>query len=240
MRPARATSITTRAGIALLALVTLASCASQTRQRMDRVVEDEIPADTAENRRQVHADLVRGMLDSGQYYAALAHIEAQVQASGSTLQLRLYEAEARRRLGQTVQAQAIYRELLKSRDHVADAYYGLGLTNAKSDLKLSVWQLQQAVKRRPADADMRNDLGYALMLSRRYPEALTELATAVELEAGRPESKARNNLVLLMLVTGDEAAVRRIVRETGMSPEKLSGLRRQAQALALPAKSPTS
>jgi Flp pilus assembly protein TadD len=223
-----------------LAALLLSGCATSTRQQMEQPVEQALPSDTPENRAQVHADLVRGMLDSGQYYAAIAHIEAQVQASGSTLQLRLYEAEARRQLGQTAQAQALYRELLKSPAYVADAYHGLGLTNSKSDLKLAVWQLQQAAQRRPADAGIRNDLGYALTLARRYPEALHELATAVELEGGKPDSKARNNLVLLMLVTGDEPAVKRIVRETGMSSETLSGLRRQAQTLAARPKSSAS
>lgn len=219
----------------LIAATLAAGCATATRRQMDRTVEDGVRSDTPESRREVHAELIRGMIDSGQYYAAIAHVQAQVQQGGGTPQLQLFEAEARRRLGQTSEAQAIYRELLKSRDYQADAYYGLGLISAKTDLRTGVWQLQQAVQRRPADPDMRNDLGYALILSRRYSEALNELATAVELEAGRPESKARNNLVLLMIVTGDEPAVQRLVRETGMSPDTLSGLRRRAQSLAAPA-----
>ena len=211
-------------------------CATATRRQMDRTIDESVRSDTPESRREVHAELIRGMIDSGQYYAAIAHVQAQVQQGGPTQQLQLLEAEARRRLGQNTEAQAIYRELLKSRDYQADAYYGLGLISAKTDLRTGVWQLQQAVQRRPADPDMRNDLGYALILSRRYREALNELATAVELEAGRAESKARNNLVLLMIVTGDEPAVQRIVRDTGMSPETLSGLRRRAQSLAAPAR----
>ena len=222
----------------VLAAAMASGCATSTRRQMDRVVDEGVRTDTPESRREIHAELIRGMIDSGQYYAAIAHVQAQVQQGGITPQLQLFEAEARRRLGQTSAAQAIYRELLRSRDY-QDAYYGLGLISAKTDLRTGVWQLQQAVQRRPADPDMRNDLGYALMLSRRYREALNELATAVELEAGRPESKARNNLVLLMIVTGDEPAVQRLVRETGMSPETLNGLRRRAQSLAAPAaKSP--
>jgi Flp pilus assembly protein TadD len=223
-----------------LGIVSVAGCASQMRRDMDRTIDSEVRSDTPESRREVHTDLIRGMLDTGQYYAAIAHVQTQIQQSGSTPQLRLFEAEARRRLGQNAEAQAIYRDLLKSRDYQADAYYGLGLISSKTDLRTSVWQLQQAVQRRPTDPEMRNDLGYALMLSRRYKESLNELATAVELEAGKPDSKARNNLVLLMLVTGDEPAVKRLVRETGMSPETLSGLRRRAQALAAPVKTPPS
>jgi Flp pilus assembly protein TadD len=218
----------------ILLCALLAGCATQQRRQMEQVVEEQVPADTPERRRQVHADLIRGMLAGGQYYAAIAHIQAQVQQAGSTPQLRLFEAEARRKLGQDEPARALYRELLKLRDHAADAYYGLGLISAKTDLKLAVWQLQQAVQRRPADAEMRNDLGYALMLARRYPEAMNELSTAVELDAARGEPRARNNLVLLMLVTGDETAVRRLVRETGMSDDTLAGLRRRAQALNSP------
>ncbi|MCC2655383.1 MAG: hypothetical protein K0Q76_491 [Panacagrimonas sp.] len=221
--------------IGLMAASLAVGCATATRRQMDRTIDESVRSDTPESRREVHAELIRGMIDSGQYYAAIAHVQAQVQQGGPTQQLQLLEAEARRRLGQNTEAQAIYRELLKSRDYQADAYYGLGLISAKTDLRTGVWQLQQAVQRRPADPDMRNDLGYALILSRRYREALNELATAVELEAGRAESKARNNLVLLMIVTGDEPAVRRIVSETGMSPETLSGLRRRAQTLAAPA-----
>jgi thioredoxin-like negative regulator of GroEL len=218
-----------------IAAALAAGCASTTRRQMDRTIDEGVRSETPESRREVHAELIRGMIESGQYYAAIAHVQAQVQQSGPTEQLQLFEAEARRRLGQTTEAQAIYRELLKSRDYQADAYYGLGLISARTDLRTGVWQLQQAVQRRPADPDMRNDLGYALILSRRYREALTELATAVELEGGRPDSKARNNLVLLMIVTGDEPAVQRLVRESGMSPETLSGLRRRAQSLAAPA-----
>lgn len=218
--------------LATVAVAVSAGCASGQRRQMQQIVDSEVRTETPESRRELHADLIRGMLDSGQFYAAIAHIQAQAQENGSTPQLRLFEAEARRQLGQNAEAQAIYRELLKTRDYQADAYYGLGLISARTDLRTSVWQLQQAVQRRPANADMRNDLGYALILARRYPEALNELATAVELEGGRVDSKARNNLVLLMLVTGDEPAVNRLVRETGMSPETLSGLRRRAQSLA--------
>lgn len=228
MRPARILS-------ALVLAAALGGCATETRRNLDRTVDQEIPSETPESRRQVHVDLIRGMIDNGQYYAAVAHIQAQVRESGATPQLKLFEAEARRNLKQNAEAQALYRELLKNPNYAADAYYGLGLISAQTDLRTSTWQLQQAASRRPADADIRNDLGYALMLARRYPEALAELATAVELEAGSGSAKARNNLMLLMMVTGDEARVQRLVAESAMPPETLDGLRRKAQTLSRPA-----
>lgn len=220
-----------RAALPIFAVVfVLAGCVSESRRQADQSVAAELPADTPEAQRQVHVDLIRRMLDQKQYYAALAHVQAQIREGGVSDELRLLEAEARRKLDQREPAQAIYRELLKTR-YAAEAYHGLGLTNVKHDLRTAVWQLQQAVQRRPVSAEMRNDLGYALMMAGRHQEALPELATAVELEAGSGSDKARNNLVLLMLVSGDEAAVKRLVQQSGMPAETLAGLRRQAQSL---------
>ena len=217
----------------VLLLACTSGCVTESRRAVDSAVAGEIPTDTPESRRRVHIDLIRKMLDQEQYYAALAHVQAQARESGQTEELRLLEADAKRKLGQAAPAQAIYRELLKGR-YAADAYHGLGLISVKTDLRTAVWQLQQAVQRRPTDAQMRNDLGYALMLSRRYTEALPELATAVELEAGTGSAKARTNLILLMLVQGDEAAVKRLAQQSGMSSEALAALRQQAQTLRKP------
>ena len=220
----------------ILCSVMLLGCSSQQR-RLDQQVSANIRGERPEDRQQVHLDLIRGMLGQKQYYAALAHVESlkqartyAQQATSDDADLLLLEAEARRRLGQKDAAQQIYRQLLAT-DRVAEAYHGLGLTNAGGDLGTAVWQLQQAVQRKPTDAQMRNDLGYALMIAGRHAEALTELATAVELEAGTGDAKARNNLVILMMITGNEAAVRRLATESGMSADSLAGLRRQAQSL---------
>lgn len=219
------------AGLIVLTLVLgLSGCAVSEKRRQAEAVVDESTTSP-----EIHADLIRRMIDQEQYYAALAHVQAQIAQSGSTPELRLLEAESRRRLGQTEQAQALYRELLKTQ-FVADAYHGLGLISASGNLSTAIWQLQQAVQRRPADARMRNDLGYALMMARRYSEALPEISTAVELEARTGSERARNNLVVLMLLTGDEAAVRRVAEQSAMSPETLARLRSQAQSLrAVPA-----
>ena len=177
----------------------------------------------------LHRDLIVGMLEQKQYYAALAHVQQQQNQSGATPELRYYEAEARRRLGQTRAADALYRDLLKS-DYAAQAYHGLGLLQVKTDLKAAVQLLQQAVQRQPTDTQMRNDLGYALMMAGRYQEALPQMATAVELDPGNVKSV--NNLIVLLLLRRDEAGARRVAEEGGISAEALAALRKQAQALA--------
>lgn len=176
----------------------------------------------------MYIGLIRGMLAQGQYYAALAHIEERQRAGVRTPELRLLEAEARRELGQRAPAETIYRELLAG-PFAADAYHGLGLLFGETNLTEAVRHLREAVRRRPTDARLRNDLGYALLLSGRDRDALPQFATAVELA---PDvEKHRNNLLLLLLVTGDEAGARRSAAQSGMSAERLEGLRRQAQSL---------
>lgn len=220
----------TRVAAAAAGLLLASACVSESRRQLDATVAPEIATDTPERQRQVHVDLIRRMLEQNQYYAALAHVQAQARETGGSEELRLLEAEARRKLGQRDAAMAIYRDLLRTR-YVAEAYHGLGLSNVQAQLPTAIWQLQQAVQRRPASAEMRNDLGYALMIAGRYSEALPELATAVELEAGAGGDRARNNLVLLMLVSGDDAGAQRVVRQSGMTDETLAGLRRQAQSI---------
>lgn len=179
----------------------------------------------------VHTDLIRGMLAKQQYYAALAHIEEEKRASGSTRELKLLEAEARRKLGQGPQAEKIYKELLNT-EYGGDAEHGLGLIYVNRDLNSAVQHLRLAVQRRPTEGTFRNDLGYALMVSGRYKEALPELATAVELDQNNQLS--RNNLITLLLITKDEARAKQVARDSGVSDEELAGLRRKAQTLVKP------
>lgn len=213
---------------ACVLLIGLAGCASFTRtSSADSTVRDRNSADDG----VVHADLIRAMLAKQQYYAALAHVEEQKRISGSTRELRLLEAEARRKLGQVVVAEIIYKELL-STQYRADAEHGLGLLYAKRNINVAVQHLRSAVQRRPTQVTFRNDLGYALMVSGRYKEALPELATAVELDPN--DSLSRNNLITLLLVTKEDTRAKQIARSSGVSDDELAGLRRKAQSLMKP------
>jgi tetratricopeptide (TPR) repeat protein len=214
--------------ILLMAALSLAGCALP--QRVDappRAPSGSADALTVD--REVYADLIRSMLDQGQYYAALAHVQQRRAAGGGNAdELRYLEAEARRGLGQIAAADGLYQGLLRGR-LAGQAYHGLGLLHAGSDLPRAIAYLREAARVRPTDADVRNDLGYALLRARRYRESLHELATAIELA---PQGdKARNNLLLLMMVQGDNAAVERIVRESAVAPATVARLRQQARAM---------
>ncbi len=176
----------------------------------------------------VYLDLIRSMLDQRQYYAALAHVQEQRRLGGGTVQLDYLEAEAQRQLGQTAEADRLYRGLLRGALS-GEAYHGLGLLYARTQPKQALAYLKEAARRRPTDAEIRNDYGYALLRVSQYDAALPELATAIELA---PEFEtARNNLVLLMILRRDEASVSKIVTESGIPPATVERLRRQAAGL---------
>ena len=191
---------------------------------------DELDSvDTEKSGRAVYADVITALIDQEQYYAALAHIQQQQRQQGNTDQLRFLEAEARRHLGQSAEAEKLYKQLLRS-SFAAQSHRGLGLLYAPRDLNASVQHLREAVQREPTNAGMRNDLGYALMSGGRYREALTEIATAVELEPGL--DKARNNLIVLLILSRDEAGVKRVAAAGSVNDKSLASLRRQAQNLS--------
>jgi len=205
----------------------LGACAGPSRVGDGSSVRERSNADDG----VVHTDLIRGMLAKKQYYAALAHIEDEKRTSGSTRELKLLEADARRKLGQGLQAEKIYKELLGT-EYDGDAEHGLGLIYASRDLNSAVQHLRLAVQRRPTEGTFRNDLGYALMVSGRYKEALPEFATAVELDQNNQLS--RNNLITLLLITKDETRAKQVARDSGVSDDELAGLRRKAQSLTKP------
>jgi len=184
---------------------------------------------------ELYTDAVRAMMAKGQFYAALAHLQEDRRVHGDSPMLRLLEADARRNLGQDRDAELLYKGLL-SGAQAADAHHGLGRIYAGRDLAMSVDHLRKASALRPTDVDIRNDLGYALMRARRYPEAKVELATAAELAPG--ELKSRNNLLILLMLMRDEAAVRRIALSTGVDDSLLGLLRAEAASLQNPLTQP--
>jgi Flp pilus assembly protein TadD len=186
------------------------------------------PSDTQLDQQKIHLDLVRGMIAQNQYYAALAHIQEQRNRGYDDNQLRLLEAESQRQLKRYADAERNYRLLLLT-PLAAEAYHGLGLLFAGRDLNQSIANLRRAVQKQPASSAMRNDLGYALMLAGRYPEALPELATAAELAPDQVQNT--NNLIMLLVLMNDEASVKRVAADAGIRSDQLAQLRERALSL---------
>jgi Flp pilus assembly protein TadD len=211
-----------RRALVFVALAALPACSTMSHSDADHADDKAVALKSG----PIHTDLIRDMLANGQYYAALAHIEDERRNGGDTPELRLLEAEARRHLNQRAQAEALYRGLLDG-PYAGPAYHGLGLLYVDTDLRTAIGDLRQAVRLMPTEVDFRNDLGYALMQAGRYTEAMPELSTAAELA---PESrKSRNNLIILMMLMGNEAAVQRLAAGAGATADDLQRLRAQAQ-----------
>lgn len=217
--------------ISAIALALLLQACATPQHIEDSVERGELPSSDNRSALEIHTDLVRGMLAQKQYYAALAHIQDQKRQGVVGDQLRLLEAQARSNIGQTAEAETLYKSLLTGR-YDGEAQQGLGLLYAgRNDFSAAADHLRAAVQRRPTNVEMRNDLGYALIKLGRYREALPELATAVELD---PQgTRSCNNLVMLLVLMRDEAGVKRVATQAGISDDVLAGLRRQAQTLAV-------
>lgn len=191
----------------------------------------EGPEPTAASESALYLEAVRGLIGQGQFYAAIAHIEEDRRVYGDTTELRLLEADARRSLKQNKASEALYRGVLRSAGRgplAGKARHGLGLLYAPVDLNAALVELREASRLRPTDAAIRSDLGFALMQVRRFQEARVELATANELA---PDNvAARNNLLILLYVLGDDAAAQRLAAAAQVDSSLLARLKGQAQS----------
>ncbi len=207
----------------------LSACAAQAVRRSPPPADDYQPVAADPSKVvEIRDDVIRGLLDKGQYYAALAHIDEQKQNAPNNAQLIYLEAEARRRLGQLAAADQLYRRLMGGALE-GKAWHGIGLMAARNDLDGAIRALRSASTKLPTDVEIRNDLGYALMEAGRYTEALPELSTAAELAPA--QLKSRNNLIILMLLSGNQEVAEQMGKQAGATAETMKRLRADAQGI---------
>jgi len=212
---------------ALVIMLLLSGCAQRVVRQTPPDDYEPIAADPSKVV-EIRDDVIRALLDKGQYYAALAHIQEQKQAAPDSAQLIYLEAEARRHLGQTAAAELLYRRLMGGALE-GKAWHGIGLMLTRKDLEGAIRALRSASAKLPTDVEIRNDLGYALMEAGRYSEALPELSTAAELAPA--QLKSRNNLIILMLLTGNQPGADQMAKQAGATAETMKRLRAEAQSI---------
>jgi Flp pilus assembly protein TadD len=222
----------TPGSLALLFCAVLScGCATSVRhsQAPEQRAEVEDARETQEKERQVHVALIRDMVDRGQYYAALAHIEDEERGGNASDEIHLLEADTRRHLHQSVAARALYQALTVGK-LAGKAYHGLGLMDAESGrLQQGIGEMRRASELDPTDVQTRNDLGFALMQSGNLNAAMPELSTAAELAPDQLLS--RKNLFILMILMGNEAAASQIAQRSGFDVTTLTRLRGDAQRI---------
>lgn len=159
----------------------------------------ERPALLADNR-ATHVQLVTQMQQKGLYFASLAHIDALQQRWGADAELDLLRADALRQTGQTANARTVYSQLLAT-PMKARAAHGLGLLAGRAgDFQGAVGFLQQATQAAPTDADVLNDLGFALMQQGQWADARLPLMKASELASDNP--RIWSNVALFLTLDG--------------------------------------
>lgn len=212
----------------MLALgIALAACGgSGFVQDVERETELRSPAEAED---AIYRDLIAQLLQQEKYYAALAHIEEHQRSVGDDPRLSLYEARALYGLRLDGQAKAVFLSLRGTR-YDAEAHHGLGLIDARdAELEQAIEHFILAVRARPTNVAMRNDLGFALLRAGRPEDARLQLSTALELEPSN--QRARTNLMLLMLIRGEEQSARQLAESVGMTDSELTQLRDQAERL---------
>lgn len=184
-------------------------------------------SDGAEAGAHTRLGMIRKLVGEGRPYAALAHLDASAAKGPAADQLR---ADILRRTGRSEEARALYQGLL-STCLAAAGQHGLGLlAGQEGRIEESLAYLRQARQGVPADARVRSDLGYALMLSGDLEGARYEFLTARELD---PEDrKAALNLALLYYRQGKAAEADALGRRYQAGEAELDQLRGAAARLA--------
>ncbi len=221
------------AGILLAGLV---GCVTQPTRPSAANQHDELPSvqseagcEALDSAARLRLSLVEDELHADRPRAALAYLDALPTGLKEDPQAVYLRAEAFRAVADYGNAKGLY-QALSAGCLAGAAYRGLGLiAAARHDLDGALHNLEQARALLSADPRVRNDYGYALLLAGRIAQAKVEFETAVELSDRK--SPAAGNLVLALLVEGDEARASTYARQAALSDAQLERLRRRAATL---------
>jgi Flp pilus assembly protein TadD len=176
----------------------------------------------------MHLDLIKDMQGQGLYHAALAHLDALDAQAREIPRARYLRAEALRHSGRGGEAIDIYESLTQG-CLAALGNHGLArIAMDESRHEDALRHFRAAVQALPTDPRIRNDYGYALLLSGRAEEALPQFQTALEL--GGEKQTFVNRLLALLVLGRDEEALT-LAKNAGLRASMLDGLHEQAKRL---------
>lgn len=138
--------------------------------------------------------LIQQQIQKGQYYSALAELAVLPDSSPDSL---LMQADSYRKLGKWADAEPLYTRLVDT-CLSGKAYHGLGLIAAyQGKVSPAVKLLEKAARVSPVSANIRNDLGFLMLVTGQDSLAYDELRTALELNPDH-QTAARNLWFLLL------------------------------------------
>lgn len=151
---------------------------------------------------QLQLDAVDVLMSRSQPYAALARLESEGLA---TEQHWIRRGQLLAATHQLAEAEDVFQAMVANCDS-AMGHHGLGLVYLKQHkLEQGASELRKARKLNPSSPDVRNDYGYALLLTGGYHSAVFELRTALELANG--EGAVRQNLAAGYIITEDRSGL---------------------------------
>lgn len=184
--------------ILVFAIVLLCACSTQPTVAKAPVGAGGQCYQESDKERGVRLDLIRQLVDEGQYYSALAHLEREKFDSDGA---RFLVAESLRKTGQLDQALAKYHGVQKGCLR-AFGHLGSGkILAVQGNLDKALPELKMARDLLPTDANIRNDYGFALLANGEFKTAQQEFVTAIQLDNNH--SIAIRNLVLSLILSGD-------------------------------------
>jgi Flp pilus assembly protein TadD len=225
--------VTRYAPVTLLALATLAGCASKEQgygvgpQAQAELQMREATKDPAPDTPGMYLGLIQRMQAEGLYYASLAHIDAYEHQYGASPDSIVLRADALRSTGQSAASAAAYTQLLAT-SFAARGHRGLGLlAGAAGDFPKAASELAEASRLEPTDATTLSDLGYALLREGEVAAARVPLLKAVELDTHNPKIVA--NVALYFVASGDAASAQALMAQEGLTPAARAAVERDAQ-----------
>ncbi len=179
------------------------------------------------NGASAHLDvaLIRKLMEEERYHAAMAQIDALPKETSYT---RYVRARILHKLAMP-EAETQYRELFGS---CMDGYarHGLGLLMAETgNMEQAVEYLGAARQQFPLDAVIRNDYGYALLLSGDPDAAYFEFITALEMESSALQP--RYNALVVLLLLEREIQAQRFAERMNISDQYIVRARQEAAVL---------
>lgn len=151
---------------------------------------------------RVALEMVDTLMARGKNHAALAHLQESTQSNQEYWQ-RYGQLLAK--TGDLQRASLVFNAM-RDQCESGESYHGLGMIALKKNaLPQALSDFEKAVNLAPASAAVRNDYGYALLLSGKYDQAQYHLRTALELQNGNGQS--RQNLAVAYLLANNQAGL---------------------------------
>ncbi|BAP13083.1 MAG: hypothetical protein AOY29_10670 [Alcanivorax borkumensis] len=219
-------------GMAMVLALILGGCASQDQQLVISDFESFSPnvhCDKASDPEgMVDLEMVDSLMSKSRPYAALAQLQKAPQENQE------YWSRYGRLLAETgdlSRAKTVFT-VLRDECKSGEAYHGLGIVAMKQgDLSEAMDLFRYSVNALPASGKVRNDYGYALLVSGDYEKAQYHLRTALELQNG--QGVARQNLAIAYILGGNERGIAMLKEQYGFKRSELERAERLASGFGV-------